>query len=150
MIRRVRSLVPATLAALLLLIGCGDDPTEPRLTMELLAGEYVAEDSFGAITFTTTEAGQTVDWLARGASLTIRLAPNGSTEGRLFIPEADEDGSDLDADMAGTWTLVGDTVRFSQSADTFVRDMPFVARDGRLEGDRVFGGTRVRVTLVKR
>ncbi len=150
MIRTLRSPVPVTLATVLLLIACGDDPTEPRLTMDLVAGDYVAEDEFGAMTFTTTEDGQTVDWLAGGASLTIQLARDGSTEGRLFVPGADEDGSDFDADLAGTWTLVGDTVRFSHAADTFVRDMPFAVQDGRLEGDRVFGDTRIRVVLVKR
>jgi len=150
MFRSTRSFVPAPLAAALLLIACGDDPAEPRLTMTMVAGEYVAEQTLGAITFTTTEGGETIDWLERGASLTITLATDGTTEGRLFVPGMDEDGGDFDADLTGAWTLVGDTVRFSHAADTFVRDMPFVVRDGRLEGDRTFGGTRIRVVLVKR
>jgi hypothetical protein len=62
----------------------------------------------------------------------------------------DEDGGDFDADLAGTWTLKGDTIRFAHPADTFVRDMPFAVHDTELRGDRTFSGVRVRVTLVRK
>lgn len=148
MFRSVRRSVPAPLAAELLLIACGDDPAEPQLTREMVAGEYAAEQTLGASTFTATQGGETIDWLERGASLTITVATDGTTKGRLFVPGMD--GSDFDADLTGKWTLVGETVRFSHAADTFVRDMPSVVRDGRLEGDHTFGGTRIQVVLVKR
>lgn len=101
------------------------------------------------MTFTTITDGNTVDWLAAGASLRITLAPNGTTSGRLIIPGGDEDGGDLDEDLSGTWTLEDGTIRFSQSADTFMRDMPFTIGDGRLSGDRTFGDVRIQVVLLK-
>lgn len=123
----------------------GPDP----LTMQMVAGTYLAGDNFGAITFTTTEDGETTDWLSEGATLEIELAANGTTTGHLFVPGADEDGRDLDADLAGSWTLKGDTVRFSQQADTFVRDMPFLVIDNELKGDATFSEARVQVVLVR-
>jgi hypothetical protein len=105
--------------------------------------------TYTATTFTTTSGTVTTDQLAAGASFTITLAPDRTTTGRLFVPGADEGGGDLDADMAGTWTLSGSTVEFAQTADTFVRDMPFIATRDRLQGEATFSGTTVRVTLTK-
>ena len=141
-----------TFAALagLLTAACGDDPASPEApTMAVVAGEYDATDSFGALTFTTTADGQTTDWLAAGASLTLTLNADGTMDGRLFIPGVEEDGGDLDESMAGTWTLSGTTIDFQQDADTFVRDMPFTYTDGALSGDRTFDEVRVQVVLVE-
>jgi hypothetical protein len=131
--------------------GSDKDPVDPGpLTMQKLAGTYLAADNFGAITFTTTENGETTDRLSEGATLEIELAANGTTTGHLFVPGADEDGRDLDADLVGSWTLKGDTIRFSHQADTFLRDMPFRVIDTKLEGDVTFSEARVQVVLVRR
>lgn len=122
-------------------LACGDDPFVPSL--ENIAGSYTAT------TFTTTSGGVTTDQLAAGASFTITLASNGATTGRLFVPGGGQGGGDLDADMTGTWTLVGSTVEFAQTADTFVRDMPFTASVNRLQGQEMFSNTTIRVTLAK-
>lgn len=119
---------------------CGDDDgTGP--TTASVAGTYVAT------TFTTTAGGATVNQLTGGASLWLMLASDGTVTGRLFIPDADEGGGDLDASMAGTWSLRDGVMRFSQTADTFVRDTPFQADGSTLRGDATFGGTAVRVVL---
>lgn len=139
----------ALLAAALTLAACGDAPSgaDPQqLRVQQLSGSYVGF-KYGTKKFTTTRYGQTTDWLARGASLNIELAAEGTTTGRLLIPGGNEDGSDFDASMAGSWALKGDTVRFQQDADTFVRDMPFLVQGGRLIGSRNFGGIEVDVTL---
>jgi hypothetical protein len=142
--------LPAVLlAAALTLAACGDSPSgadSQKLRMQQLSGSYVGF-KYGAKKFTTIENGQTTDWLARGASLKIDLAADGTTTGRLLVPGGDEDGSDLDASMVGNWTLKGDTVRFQQNADTFVTDMPFLVQGGRLVGSSTFGGIDVDVTL---
>lgn len=65
------------------------------------------------------------------------------------MPGALDGGGDFDADLAGSLTLNGDTVTFDQAADTFLRDMPFEYRDGRLVGDATFGDDRIRVTLAE-
>jgi hypothetical protein len=122
-------------------MACDGDLFSP--SVENVAGSY------SATSFTTTTGGVTTDQLAGGASFTITLATNGTTSGRLFVPGGDEGGGDLDADLAGTWTLTGTTVEFAQTADTFVRDMPFTASRNRLQGEATFSGTVVRVTLTK-
>jgi hypothetical protein len=117
--------------------------------MQMLAGTYLVTDNYGAIIFTTTEDGKTTDWLAEGAILEIELTANGKTTGHLFVPGADEDGSDFEADLTGTWTLSGDTIHFAHQADTFVRDTPFLVRGSELRGERTFGEARVKVTLAR-
>lgn len=150
---RFRSVTLPLLVTLLVAGGCaksGSGPDADRATMDRIAGSYLANDNYGAIRFTTTENGKTTDVLAEGVTLQINLGADGRTTGRLFAPGREEDGSDLDADLSGTWTVHGDTVRFQQSADTFVRDMPFVIVGTRLEGDEDFGDQRVQVTLEKK
>jgi len=118
---------------------CGSDPIAPAASE--VAGSYAAT------TFTVTEGGRTTDLLAQGASLQLVLAPDRTVTGRLFVPQGDESGADLDASMAGTWTVSGTTVRFGQPGDTFIRDVPFTVAAGELRGDATFGDARVRVTL---
>ena len=122
--------------------GCDSDPVGP--TVESVSAAYAAD------TLTTTSGGQTTDHLARGASLEINLRADGTTSGRLFVPEAGEDGGDLDEDLTGTWTLSGTIVRFSQAADTFVRDMPFSVRGTQLVAQATFFTVEVRVVLGRR
>ncbi|MGH7461254.1 MAG: hypothetical protein ACREMA_09530 [Longimicrobiales bacterium] len=127
------------LAALALLACDSDDPFTP--SVDNVSGSYTAT------TFTTTIAGVTTDQLAAGASVTLTLAAVGTTSGRLFVPDADEDGGDFDADLTGTWTLTGTTVSFAHSADTFIRDINFVAADRQLTAEGSFGGDAVRLVL---
>jgi hypothetical protein len=119
-------------------LGC-EDTAEP--TPASVSGVYEA------VAFTTSTDGTVIDHLAAGADLEITLAGDGTTTGVLFIPDADEGGGDFQADLAGSWTLDDGIVTFDHAADTFVRDMPFEYRDGRLLGDATFSGARVQVTL---
>lgn len=96
-----------------------------------------------------TQIGQTTDYLAAGATARLELDADGTTTGRLFVPGGGENGGDFDADLAGTWTLQGDTVRLSHAADTFLRDMPLVVSRNSLAGDRTFSGIHVRIVLVR-
>ena len=137
----------AGLATAAMLAACGDDEILLNApTRQSVAGAYSAS------TFTTTAGGTTggsvTNVLAGGGSLQITLVASGTTTGRLVIPTAVA-GAAVDASMAGTWTLSGDTVRFTQAADTFVRDTPFLVRGNTLVGDRTFGTTRIQVTLRK-
>ena len=124
------------------LIACGSDSTGP-------AGPPVG--SYTAVQFVTTGSSGQTNQLLIGGSLQMTLAANGTTSGHLHMAAS---GSNpvFDADMAGTWTLNGNVVDFTQTADTFVRDMPFtlqlIANDTwDLVGDRVFSGTRIQLTL---
>ena len=143
-----RATLAISVFVVLLLAACGDDGTGPdEIEQSDVAGSYEAT------TFETTEDGQTTDQLAEGAQFTITLASDGTTTGNLFIPGGAEDGSDLDASLAGTWTFnaSSNSVTFDQDADTFVRDMTFTAvRAGggvQLEGEETFSGVTITVVL---
>jgi hypothetical protein len=132
----------------MILTACSDSPTEPApLTVQAVAGVYGASGTFGAYTLTTVDNGDVTDRLDAGASISLRLNADGTTEGELFVPGGNEDGSDFEANLAGTWHLAGNIVTLEHDADTFLRDMPLTMVVDRLEGDRAFGGTRVRLTL---
>jgi hypothetical protein len=125
-------------------LACGsDNSTEPGLALE---GNYTATQWV-----TTGGSGQTNQLLA-GSTLNITLNSNGSTTGHLHIA-ASGGNPTFDADMVGTWAKSGNTVTFSQSADTFVRNIPFtVVANGAnwaLVGDQVFSGTRIQLTLTR-
>ncbi len=105
-------------------------------TTENVTGDYQLES------FTTDSAGVHKDWVAAGASMEVLLTPLGDVIGQLIGP--------LDtASMLGTWELTGTTVHFTQDADTFVRDVDWIASERHLSGDETFGIVRVRVVLKK-
>ena len=140
--QRLRA-VAGGLAAVAALGSCKvGEPFAP--TVENMAGNYTA----GRLV--TADAVGVVDWLKAGASLTLNLSSNGTTSGRLFMPGAASGGGDLDADMTGTWLLVGHTVFLGQAAETFMRGIDFTAGLDQLAGDQTFGDTvRVIVVLTK-
>ena len=108
-------------------------------TTENVTGDYQLQS------FTTDSAGVHKDWVAAGTTMEILLTPLGDVIGQLIIP--------LDTanffSMLGRWELTGETVHFTQDADTFVRAMDWVASENRLSGDETFGSVRVRVVLKK-
>ncbi len=130
-----------TAAAILISIVACSDSFKPNTAN--VAGTYRLQRLI------TTDILDTNDWVAAGATLSLTLNTNGTTAGHIFAPGAGSGGSDFDADLAGTWNLTGDVVTFSQTADTFLRDMPFIAGENRLSGDQTFSGTRVTAVLTK-
>jgi len=118
------------------------DPFAP--TVDNMAGEYTA----GRLV--TADVSGVNNWIAAGGTLTLTLSSDGSMSGRLFLPGGGASGGDLDADMAGSWLLVGHTVTFGQAAETFVRQLDFVADKDRLAADHYFGDSlRVIIVLTK-
>ena len=131
---------------------CGDGALTADPQLFLASGDYTAFGAFGSLAFTTVGAGsggETIDWLARGASVSLSLRQDGTTAGRLFVPGEGEDGSDFDADLAGTWSISGNVVRFAHMADTFVRDTDFLFESGTLTGMRTSGDVTVRLVLIR-
>ena len=136
----------------LVLAACGGDDIggPPSLTAADVAGSYQAT------TLTTTTAGATTNVLAAGGELAISLALNGTTTGRLFIPEEVSDGEgDSEESLSGTWSLDAGSaeVDFDHAADTFVRDMTFVAvraNNGiELRGQETFGNARINLVMTR-
>jgi hypothetical protein len=128
--------------ALLVLLACGgSDSFTP--TEETVAGTYEAS------TFTLTSFSGTTDLLLAGATVDATLAPDGMTSGRLFVPGGEQDGSDLDEDLTGTWTLTSQTVRFNQTAGTFIGEAEFTAGRNTLTAEGTFNGLSIFLQLVK-
>lgn len=109
--------------------------------------------AYTAIILVTTQDSVATNELANGGSFTINLADDGTTSGHLHRA-ASASNLAFDADMAGTWAQYGDTVEFTQGAETFVRGMafriePLTDHIWWLVGDDVFGTTRVNVRLAQ-
>ena len=136
----MRAIIGLTLA--LALGSCGGEETFSP-TMETVAGSYTASS------LTLSSSVGTTDLLALGSTVAIALALDGTTSGRLFVPGGADDGSDLDVDLNGTWTLSGSTVTFNQAGDTFIRDVEFTAKPNQLNGEGVFSGATIRLVLGK-
>ncbi len=120
--------------------GCGSDTTQPNA----IAGDYAASEWV-----TTGGSGQTNQLLA-GSTLFMELSAGGTANGRLHVAASGSNPA-FDADMAGTWSESNNKVTFSQSADTFVRNLTFtVVPNGStwaLSADQVVNGTRIQLTL---
>lgn len=126
------------LALMLLSCSSGTEPQDPD-----------AAGSYNATTLTVVDGGQTIDVLAVGGSLTMTLHASGTTSGRLFAPCGGDNGQDLDENLAGTWTQTGSTVRFSQAADTFIRDATWTVDSQTLRTTYTSGGTTVTAMLTR-
>ena len=127
-----------------LLLACGSSTTT-QPSGNSAAGNYTA-----FYWVTTGNSGQTSELLA-GSTLVLNLSADGTTSGHLHIAASSANQA-LDADMAGTWTQNGFTVNILQSADTFIRNMPFqMSFDPNggwdLEGNENFTGGQVRLIL---
>jgi hypothetical protein len=123
-------------------IACGDDDSFSP-TVETVAGSYTAS------TFTLSSPVGTINLLGAGATVTVDLARDGTTTGRLFVPGGNTDGSDLDDDLAGTWSLTDSTVTFQQSSSTIIPDLEFIASANRLTAEGSFSGGTLRLVLTK-
>ena len=137
-----RSLLLIGLPALLLACGGSDEPSSSPY-----AGSYVATS------WTTTGNSGQQNQIIAGSTLQITLGSNGATTGHLHIAASGANPV-FDADMAGTWTINGNVVEFTQAADTFVRDMLFTVDSNiqgiiTLSGDQTFSGTRIQLTLTR-
>ena len=138
------------LTCIALLLACGGDSSGNGPSRAAFAGTYHASaTAYHASVFTITDGGVTTDLLAEGGVLDLTLTEDGRTSGRLFVPGGDEDGSDFDRDLTGTWTLAGDTVRFEHEADTFLRDVPFTLSGDLLTGQYTSDEIVVRAVFVK-
>lgn len=141
--RSVRAWVGAWSLAAVALAGCGGDDNPFSPTVANVAGTY------NATQFTATGSAGTVDLLSLGATVHVVLNPDGTTTGHLFVPDIGQEDGELDADLTGTWTLSGSTVTFSQTADTFIRDVEFTASQNSLESEGTFEETTLHLALAK-
>jgi hypothetical protein len=142
--RAVRAWLGAWSLAAVTLAGCGGDDNPFSPTVANVAGTYNAT----VFTATSSELG-TLNLLSAGATVHVVLNPDGTTTGHIFVPDLGQEDGELDADLTGTWTLSGSTVTFSQTADTFIRDVEFTAAQNSLESEGTFDGTTLHLALAK-
>ena len=135
-------LLNALVACLALVVATGcRRPTDP----DPLVGTWLAT------TFQVAPTGQPpVNMLAAGATLGLNVANNFVVAGTLIIPATVTGTMTFTADMAGTATRTDNTVRFTQNADSFVRDLTFLLVENRLEArSQVLGANTYTVILTR-
>jgi len=125
-VRKIVKMRAALLAVagvtLMTIAACTDDPAGP---MDAVAGSYEAAEW---IITTDTDSW---DLLEGGGHLRITLRSDGTTEGEYFIPAGvspapgrqpqDGGADDRRVNLAGTWTLEGDVVKFDHPTDTYLK-----------------------------
>jgi hypothetical protein len=126
--------------AVLMSAACSSDSDNDQPS---LSGEY------HATTFTVVPPGQSAkNVLAAGGSLTINISSTGNTSGTLEIPASITGGAALSESMVGTATKTGSLVTFTQTADTFVRDLTWtLSADGLAATNQAAGGATYTIVL---
>jgi hypothetical protein len=139
--QRTFSLLAACM--LLLLAACGDNPNDP--TPQAVAGSYAAT------VFSVSQGSTIFNLLDAGAVIEMTLSPQGQTTGRFVTPAAFSESGRIEEDnLAGTWVLTGNKVRFSHAADTYLRDTEFSVEGNTLVSELRNGGTTIRTVLTRR
>jgi hypothetical protein len=134
---RIRSFV-AAFALTAALSSCGGDP----LTISAVVGTYTAT------AFTVKPTGlATIDVLAAGGTLSIVLKDDMTTTGSIHVPAAVQGG--FDASLAGTYVLSGNTITFTQAADSFVRDIAWTVDGNTITGVFTDTDASVSVTMTR-
>ena len=108
--------------------------------------------TFQATIFTVTPTGQgLIDVIAAGGSLRITISESGATTGQLSLPASVTGGAAFNASMEGTAVITGLTVRFTQSADTFVRDLIWSRQSAQLliVDNQAAGSATYTIALVR-
>lgn len=135
---RVRAMI--ALVSAVALAGCGEtiDASAP------IAGTYSAS------VFRVTPSGQSlIDVLGAGGSLAITIDGSNGVSGTLTIP-ASIAGTLLTQSMAGYAITTGTTLQFTQSADTFVRNLTWTISGTTLTVTaQVVSGTTYTITLTR-
>jgi hypothetical protein len=104
-----------------------------------------------ATTFQVTPSGQgMINALTSGGTLGLNIANNFVVTGTLILPPAVTGGAPSTASLAGTAVRTGNSVQFTQSADTFVRNLTFTLVENRLEAaNQVVAGTTYDIVLTR-
>ena len=143
---RMRSLPRTSRFLFALAVVCGLTMAACKDTNEPLglSGSYVATTwLFGP----TGQAPTNV--LQAGGSMSLQIAADNTTAGSLNVPASITGGAALIADMKGTATQTGDTVRFTQAANSFVRSHYWIMANNTLRFERTIDGTTMLLVLTR-
>jgi hypothetical protein len=108
--------------------------------------------AWSATTFTYTQSGQpSQDVVALGGGLVIIIMPDTKTTGVLTIPGSLIAGGVTQSySMDGVAVRNGNTVQFSQAAETFVHGVDWTLTGTTMTATKVAGGVTINVTLTHR
>lgn len=98
--------------------------------------------TYSAATFKTSEGGVSIDRLASGLIMVVRLRDDGSTTGTI------SEGGAVKT-IAGTWDTTGAALHFHDAGTTFLDDLPFEVHAKSLTTDDLAGTTRYTIVLRK-
>jgi hypothetical protein len=140
---RLRALLLLPLA-LSFAVACGDS-TGPSAAS--VAGTYHAT----RLDLTSPSGTLLVDAIALGASVDLVLTPQGTTTGTLVIPAVlTEDGQNEEIlDLAGTFTVTGNTVSFQGQGDNIIPAMTWTIGNGTLTASSTNTQGTTNVTLTR-
>jgi hypothetical protein len=65
------------------------------------------------------------------------------------VPGGGDNGSTLEEDLTGTWSLSGSTVTFSQTNSTLIQGATFTAEQNKLTGNGTTNGVTILLVLTK-
>lgn len=124
--------------ALMLALACGggDDPVGP--TPGTVAGHYVATS------LTTNTLGIQTNELATGSRVSLTLRDDRTATADIYIASFEHRET-----FQGTWTLEGSIVKLTSPTDGLLRDVELAVRGNTLVGERLYGITRIHLTLTR-
>lgn len=128
--RSAKALIPLV-SAVLLVAGCDGGPSGqggPLPGQAIYAAALTLDGRVGE--FVVTEGGSSVDVLALGGLIEIKLDFDRSIVGRLYVPAGVLDESEVELRFQGSWRMEGDRLRFEPSEATFLSQIAF-GIDGR-------------------
>ena len=131
----------ASALAIVCSLSCGELTPGP----ENFAGAYLPS------VWLVTPAGQPqMDVLLKGGSLSITITSTKTTTGQLSLPASVTGTTPLLQSMSGEAVVTGSTLKFSQPADTFVRDLTWTVKRDTLEVvNQVVNGTTFTIKMPK-
>jgi hypothetical protein len=123
--------------------GCGSDLSTIPLSVT---------GTFRPSVFLVTPPGRPMmDVLTQGGALSISITSTNVIAGTLTLPASVTGSVPLTASMSGDAVVNGNTVKFQQSADTFVRDLTWTIKRDTLEAiNQVVAGATYSITMTKR
>lgn len=98
--------------------------------------------TYSAATFRTSEGGVSIDRIASGLIMVVRLREDGSTTGTI------SEGGAVKA-IAGTWDTTGTALHFHDAGTAFLDSLPFEVHARSLTTDDLAGMTRYTIVLRK-
>lgn len=145
--RSAKALI-SLVSAVLLVAGCDGGPSGqggPFPRPSIYAAALTLDGRVGE--FVVTESGSSVDVLALGGLIEVKLDFDRSIVGRLYVPAGVLGESEVELRFQGSWRMEGDRLRFESSEATFLSQIAFEVGGSQLTGAETAGERGFVVSL---